>query len=232
MLLSLHVLAGGLALVLGALALMARKGATLHRRSGLLFVAAMLAMGISGSLVAAGQSLTNANVLGGLMSTYFVLTAFTSVQPSARWIDRLNGASMLVGAALALTWFSLGLRGLANPHRTVPDEVVYSTFVFGAIMTLAIAGDVRIMRSGPLRGGRRLARHLWRMCIGFVIAIASFVAIPERVATILPAPFTTPLMRALPVVLVFLTMFYWLWRVRRRGVEAHAAAPARSPAAV
>jgi uncharacterized membrane protein len=37
-LLPIHVAAGGLALVLGAVALSAKKGGTLHRRGGLLFV--------------------------------------------------------------------------------------------------------------------------------------------------------------------------------------------------
>ena len=41
-------------------------------------------------------------------------------------------------------------------------------------------------------------------------------SIRERVAKILPEPFTTAPMRALPILLVFGAMFYWLWRVRRR----------------
>ena len=43
--LPIHVAAGGLALVLGAVALLAKKGGAIHRRSGLLFVCAMLAWG-------------------------------------------------------------------------------------------------------------------------------------------------------------------------------------------
>lgn len=80
-------------------------------------------------------------------------------------------------------------------------------------MTMTAAGSVRVMRSGPPRGGPRLAR-LWRMRFGLFIAAGSFFSIESRVATILPGPFTTPAMRALPIALVFLAMFYWLWRVR------------------
>jgi hypothetical protein len=36
------------------------------------------------------------------------------------------------------------------------------------------------------------------------------------VAKILPEPFTTGPMRALPILLLFGAMFYWLWRVRGR----------------
>ena len=50
-LLPIHVAAGGLALVLGAVALLVKKGGTIHRRSGLLFVCAMLVMGISAAIL-------------------------------------------------------------------------------------------------------------------------------------------------------------------------------------
>jgi hypothetical protein len=66
------------------------------------------------------------------------------------------------------------------------------------------------------RGGPRLARHLWRTCFALFIAAGSFFSIRERVAKILPEPFATAPMRALPILLLFGAMFYWLWKVRRR----------------
>jgi hypothetical protein len=90
------------------------------------------------------------------------------------------------------------------------------SFILAAVLLLAAAGDVRIMRYGLARGGPRLARHLWRMCFALFIAAGSFFSIRERVATILPEPFTTGPMRALPIVVLFGAMFYWLWRVRGR----------------
>jgi len=81
---------------------------------------------------------------------------------------------------------------------------------------MAAAGDVRILRFGMPRGGPRLARHLWRMCFALFIAAGSFFSIRERVAKVLPEPFTSGQMRALPILLLFGAMFYWLWRVRAR----------------
>jgi hypothetical protein len=49
----LHVAAGALAIAIGAVALYAAKGSKLHRRSGMLFVWVMLAMSITGALMAA-----------------------------------------------------------------------------------------------------------------------------------------------------------------------------------
>src|SRR5947209_342618 len=217
MLLSIRIVAGGLAIVLGGIALLASKGATLHRRSGLLFVYAMLTMGISGSILALRQSLTNANVLGGFMSAYFVITALTTVRPVSAWTRRLNVGALVVSIALAVIEIGLGFKALASPRGMINGVPFFMLFFLATITTLAAAGDVRVMRLGALRAGPRLARHLWRMCFALFIAAGSFFSIRARVAKILPEPFTGPVMRALPVVLVFVAMFYWLWRVRAGG---------------
>lgn len=60
MLVPIHVAAGGLAMVLGPTALLAKKGGAIHRRSGLLFVYAMVVLGISAAMLG--------NVLGGFMT--------------------------------------------------------------------------------------------------------------------------------------------------------------------
>jgi hypothetical protein len=54
------------------------------------------------------------------------------------------------------------------------------------------------------------------MCFALFIAAGSFFSIRERVATILPEPFTSGPMRLLPIVQIFGSMFYWLWRLRSR----------------
>jgi uncharacterized membrane protein len=222
MLLPVHIVAGGLAIILGAVALVASKGATLHRRSGLLFVYAMLTMGIRGSILALRQSLTNANVLGGFMSAYFVVTALTTVRPVSVWTRRLNWAALVVAIALSVIDIGLGFKAFASPGHVIDGVPFFMPFFIATIIGLAAVGDIRMMRSGTLRAGPRIARHLWRMCFALFIAAGSFFSIRERVAKILPEPFTTPMMRALPILLVFVAMFYWLWRVRTRRMVMQA----------
>ena len=72
LLLPIHIAAGGLAMVLGAVALIVKKGGTIHRRSGLLFVYAMLFMGFSASILGFLKSPTDGNVFTGLLTAYFV----------------------------------------------------------------------------------------------------------------------------------------------------------------
>jgi len=212
----MHIVAGGLAMVLGAVALVASKGATLHRKSGLLFVYAMLVMGFSGSILALRLSLTNMNVLGGFMAAYFVVTALTTVRPASVWTRWVNQAALLVVIGLSVADIVLGFKAFASPDEALNGVPFFMLFFMATITGLAAAGDVRLLRLGTLAAGPRISRHLWRMCFALFIAAGSFFSIRERVAKILPEPFTTPLMRGLPVLLIFVAMFYWLWRVRVR----------------
>jgi uncharacterized membrane protein len=208
MLLPIHVAAGGLALVLGAVALLAKKGGSIHRRGGLLFVCAMFTMGVSAAILG--------NVGGGLMAIYFVVTALTTVRPASPWTRGVNIAAMMFAVAFSLLTLVAGVQ-VFNSAGRVRNGVPFLMFFFlAAVMLLAAAGDVRIMRFGVPRGGPRLARHLWRMCFALFIAAGSFFSVRERVAKILPEPFATAPMRMLPILLVFVAMFYWLWRVRGR----------------
>ena len=215
MLLPIHIAAGGLAIVLGAFALSAKKGGTIHRRSGLLFVCAMLVMGITGAILGL-RSGTIGNVVGGLVTAYFVVTALTTVRPASPWTRGLNVAGLTVAVGIALFHIVAGLEAFNSPTGWRYGAPFQMLFFLATIMTLAAIGDVRIMRFGMPRGGPRLARHLWRMCFALFIAAGSFFSIRERVAQVLPEPFTSGPMRALPIVLLFGTMFYWLWRVRGR----------------
>jgi len=237
MLLPIHVAAGGLAIVLGAVALSVKKGGTLHRRSGLLFVYAMLVMSGSASIMALRNGITDGNVMAGFITAYFVGTALTTVRPASPSIRRINAVALTFALVLALVAIVGGVRAV-NSSRLSPGGVPFRTigvmsFVLATVLLLSAIGDVRLMRVGRLRGATRLARHLWRMCFALFIAAGSFFSIRARVARVLPEPFTTGRMRALPIALLFAAMFYWLWRVRgQRPLPVfvrHEAVPLVSP---
>ncbi|HEX2164602.1 MAG TPA: hypothetical protein VHM02_11690 [Thermoanaerobaculia bacterium] len=233
-LLPIHIAAGGLAIVLGAVALLVRKGGTLHRRSGLLFVGAMLVMGTTGAILGFSKGgPTDGNVFAGFVVAYFVGTALVTVRPVSPWTRRSHAVALVAAVGLALAQVTSGVDAWNSPGHVRDGVPAVMLFLFAAIFTLAAAGDLRVLRFGVPRGGRRLARHLWRMCFALFIAAGSFFSIRERVAMILPEPFTTGPMRALPILLLFGAMFYWLWRVRRRRpapvVVRHDAAPLTLP---
>lgn len=214
--LAVHILAGSLALAFGFVALYAAKGARVHRKSGMMFVYAMLTTATFGLLVAVVRGVAPAvNVPAALMSAYLVVTALTTVRPLAegspasRWVT-IGG--MLVALAVGLTSLSFAVEALANggERNGMP---AFPFLLFGGVGVLASAGDLRVIRSGALTGASRLARHLWRMSFALFIAALSFFI---GQAKVIPEPFRIRPLLALPVLAVLVTMLYWLWRVRFR----------------
>lgn len=216
-LLPIHVAAGALAIVAGAAALLVNKGGTLHRRSGRLFVAAMLVMGATGATLGFRKGgPTDGNVLAGFVVAYFVGTALVTVRPVSPWTRRIHAIALVSAVGFALVQIAGGVEAWNSPRHVRDGVPAGMLFFFAAIFILAAIGDARVLRSGAPRGGRRLARHLWRMGFALFIAAGSFFSIRARVAKVLPEPFTTGPMRLLPIVLLFGAVAYWLWRVRRR----------------
>ena len=158
MLLPLHIVAGGLAIVLGGAALLAPKGRLLHRRAGLLFVYAMLTMGISGSILAARQSWTNANVMGGAMCGYFVVTALTTVRPPSAWTRRMTLVALAVGVALALLQLTLGIAAFRSPRGTLDGVPFFMLFFLGTVTSLADLPRARAWATAVPSGSRAMAR--------------------------------------------------------------------------
>lgn len=214
-LLPIHIVAAGLGLVSGAIALSAAKGGRVHRASGKLFTYAIFAMCSTAvvSAVVKGQAV---NVMAGSMTAYLVFTGVATVRPRSPGSRRRDIALMLVALALGLATFAGAIVAIASADGRLFGLPSFPFFLFGVLGVSGAIGDFKTMRARVLRGAPRLSRHLWRMCMALFITAASFFSIRARVAAILPAPFTTPALRALPVVLVLVAMFYWLWKVRFR----------------
>jgi uncharacterized membrane protein len=206
-LLPVHILAGALALVFGYVALYAAKGATLHRRSGMLFVYAMVTLSISGAFMdALKTSRISVNVIAGLVTFYFVTTALLTVRRRPlSWIDR---AAALFALSVGVLAFDAGFElSKSGRPETAP------CFIFGIVALLATTGDVRMMRAGGIQGRRRISRHLWRMCFAMWVAAASFFwGPPNRV----PEVIRIPALQATAVLIPVVVMLYWLWRIRSR----------------
>jgi uncharacterized membrane protein len=210
----LHVASGAVGLLTGYVALYATKGARLHRRVGAGFVAAMLAMCVGALLVMALDGRAPiVNVFATLLTAYPVVTALSTVRPPPPAASRaLDFAAMLVALVVGVTSLAYGLEAVAlgGSRNGTP---AFPFLMFGTIGLLAAAGDLRMIRSGGLRGAPRVARHLWRMCFALFIAALSFFL---GQANVIPAAVRIPALLALPVLAVFVTMLYWLWRVRVR----------------
>jgi uncharacterized membrane protein len=212
-----HIVAGGLALVFGYVALFSAKGATRHRKSGMGFVYAMLTMALVGATIAAAWNKAPvANVPIGLLTSYLVITGLATVRPPSAGSRRLELGLMLVAWSVSVALFVFGVEALASPRGTLQGMPASPFFVFGLVALLAGVGDFRLMRSGgvqTLRGAPRLVRHLWRMSFALLIAAFSFFL---GQAKVIPTPIRIVPLLVIPPLVVLATMLYWLWRVRSR----------------
>jgi hypothetical protein len=213
MTLTVHIVAGGLGLLSGGVALYAAKGALLHRRSGMVFVVAMLTMTFTGTVIAVFQGVApGVNVPAALLTAYLVITSLMTVRPPAQSARGLAIGALLVVACVAVICLAFGVEAIAGGGRRkgIP---AFPFFLFGIVGVLAAVGDVRVIRNGALRGAHRLARHLWRMCFAlFIAAMSFFIGQADEI----PEPLRIPALLAAPVVAVLVTMLYWMWRIRVR----------------
>ncbi len=225
----IHVAAGATALAAGYVALYAAKGATLHRRSGMLFVWAMLTMCAAGiTLSALRGSAPTINIPAGLVTAYLVVTSLVTVRRPAVGARRIEVGAMVVGLAVGLVTVSFGIDLLVR-GATRDGIPAFPYFLLGLPALLGGIADVRMLRGRPLTGAPRLARHLGRMTYALFIAAMSFFL---GQADELPKAMRIPALLALPVLAVLVTMIYWMWRVRIRrslrgmiGVRPAGAAP-------
>ena len=216
MTLTVHIVTGAVALVAGYVALYATKGARVHRKSGMVFVYAMIIMALIGGLIALVRNKAPAgNVPVALLTVYLVSTALTTVRPHAAGSRRMDVGFMALGSAITLTLFAFGVVAIASPEGLLGFPAA-PFFIFGSIALLATTGDVRLIRAGgvrTIRGAPRLARHLWRMSTALLIAALSASV---QFGKLIPKAYRFPGMLALPLLAIVVTMLYWLWRVRGR----------------
>jgi len=204
-----HLLGGVLALIAGILALAAEKGGALHRGSGLVFVAAMVVMAVTGAALAAFVPERLLVVAAGL-TLYLVVTALLTVRPPPEADRSIHGVALAVGAGVAVLSFSFGLEALAREDGRLDGFPALPYWLVGAVAAFGALADLRMLRSAPLTGPRRIGRHLWRMCMALFIATASFFL---GQAQVFPEPTRHFAVLSIPMIAVLAIMGYWLLRV-------------------
>lgn len=209
--LAFHVATGLVAIVAGFTAIALRKGGVWHRRSGLVFVYAMIATGIMAVGISAYEG--KATFISGAVVVYLVFTAYTAVRPLRDARRSVDIGLMTLAFALAALGYFGGFTTFGRPGHQMEGVPAGMMFFLATIVLLAAIGDARMIRAGGIHGTRKLARHLWRMSFGLFIASGSFFLgqmkfIPERI-------------RIVPLIFVIavsplLILLYWMWRIRLR----------------
>ena len=208
-----HITGGSVAIVSGAVALLARKGEPLHRAAGTVFFLAMLLAAGIGAVVSPfltdGQ---RANTLAGTLTFYLVLTAWAAVQRAdggGRSALVIGGFLVALVGALVATLFMF--QAQASPTGTLDDAPPQAFYVFMLIGWISAATDLKVIMVGGITGAPRIARHLWRMCVALLVASGSFFLGQQQVMPVF--------MRGSPWLFVptfapLAFLIFWMIRVR------------------
>jgi uncharacterized membrane protein len=210
-LLTLHVSAGILGVLTGAVALTFRKGSRGHRLSGLFFVAAMLCMAGCGALLAVIKNQPT-NICAGVLTFYMILTAwFTARRTEQATTGIFDWVGLLIGLTVGISILTMGIRVVTGASPPMENAPTPAFFVMAAIALLSSAGDLRMILRGSMAGKQRLIRHLWRMCFGLFIATGSFFLGQQQV---FPAFLRGSTLLVILGLLPLPVLLYWLLRVR------------------
>ena len=228
----LHIGAGTLALVSGTVAAFAQKGGRLHRAAGTVFFVSMLVMAMFAAYLAVVMPDQLVNVFIATFTLYLVTTAWMTVRRKEGSIGLPERIAFLVGlilcAPFAILSFQLatGLAPLFKSAVAFKGPVLIAIYGFTTVLAIAAISDAKLVLAGGIAGAPRIARHLWRMCLGLTLAAGS--AFTNGLARFLPGPYHVPTVFFLPQFLPLILLVFWMIRVRvtgwrRRGAVANRA---------
>jgi len=211
-----HVSLGTLAVVAGAGALLARKGGPLHRRSGRLFAITMGAASFLGAILGL---LNPADFYitfhAGLLGLTLIAGSWLTIQQAGRHRSPLMTG---IGVLNLLNLFGLvavGLQALSNPDGRIFGFAAEDYFFLAGMTAMVAIGDISLLFRPRLSDKHCVARHLWRMCLGFFIAAGSAFTGPG--ARIFPDAIQQSGLLSLPEILIALAMVFWVVRTWWRG---------------
>ncbi len=214
-----HVAGGTIGLVSGTIAIFARKGGVLHRAAGTVFVVSMLIMAVFAAYLGVVVPDQLVNLVIGTFTFYLVATAWMAVwrpQGAVGLPEKIAlGIILILLAPFAVLSFQLatGLEPFIKSAIPYKGPVLIAVYSFTSVMAIATIADAKVVvLNGGISGAPRIARHLWRMCLGLTLAAGS--AFTNGLPRLLPGPLHVPPAFFLPQFLPLILLIFWMIRVR------------------
>tara|TARA_B100000287_G_scaffold54336_1_gene47747 strand:+ start:141 stop:758 length:618 start_codon:yes stop_codon:yes gene_type:complete len=191
-LLSIHILAGTIALLCAALAVSSEKGKKFHVLSGRTYFWCMVGI----FLTAIPMSIINRNIFLFLIAIFSFYLAFAG----------MRFAKNRKGIATAIDWVAvsfmiasgLGMWALATIYFINDNSQYITLLVFGFIALALGYGDYRSHKNKSATGKERIAKHLTNMMAGTIAVITAVLVVnvniePIWIWWVLPTAVVTPI---------------------------------------
>ena len=216
-----HIGGGVLGLVSGTIAAFARKGGRVHRAAGNVFFVSMLVMGAFALYLAVVLPHQILNVFIATFAAYLVVTGWMAVRRPERTIGAAEKIALIVGLILFAPFailsiqLAMGIAPLFPAPIPFKGPLLIALYGITTVLALAAFGDARLVFAGGIAGAPRIARHLWRMCLGLTLAAGS--AFTNGLPRLLPPPVHVTTIFFLPQLIPVGLLVFWMIRVRLTG---------------
>ena len=217
----LHIAGGTVGLVSGTVAAFSTKGGRLHRSAGTVFVVSMLIMAVFAAYLAIVRPGQLVNLVIAPFAFYLVATAWLTVrrrEGAIGFAEKIAfGAILILLLPFAVLSFQLAASMPPFFESAVPLKGPVLVAIYGFTLVVAIAAlcDAKVIVMGGISGAPRIARHLWRMCLGLTLAAGS--AFTNGLPRLLPGPMHVPPAFFLPQFVPLALLVFWMIRVRLTG---------------
>jgi hypothetical protein len=208
-----HIGTGIVGLLSGTLALSVPKGRRLHKIAGHTFFAAMLIMASLAAYLAFAHS-QRGNALGGIFTFYLVATGWMTVRRRPGGTGRIEIVALFAALGAATTGLIFGLAATHSPTGLLDGVAPPNYYVVGSLALLAAVLDLKVILRGGISGVPRVARHVWRLCVGLFVATGSFFLGQQRA---LPTFAQGSPFLLVPAFAPLVVMSFWLLRIRVRN---------------
>ena len=201
-----HAALGGLALLSGAIALSAKKGKRLHKKSGKLFYYFMLTSALTALIIAVIPNHLNPFLFCiGVFSTYLIVSGYRSLRLKRPGVDLLADkiiAGIMVITGLVMVFYPIILDGGVN--------VVL--LVFGLLGLYFGIQDLLMFRNPRKLRNRWLGRHLGNMTGGYIAAVTAFLVVNDVIGGLFNW--------FLPTVIGTIYITYWIRKIKPRSKKS------------
>ena len=191
-LLSIHILAGTIALLCAALAVSSEKGKKFHVLSGRTYFWCMVGI----FLTAIPMSIIDSNTFLFLIAIFSFYLAFAGMRFAK---NRKGIATTIDWIAVSLMILSgLGMWALAITYFISDNSQYITLLVFGFIALALGYGDYRSHKNKAATGKERIAKHLTNMMAGTIAVITAVLVVNVNIEPIwiwwlLPTVVITPI---------------------------------------
>lgn len=179
-----HAFLGAIGLITGALSIITKKGANVHRKSGRIFSYSMIISSMVSLVIAQMPNHENTFLFSiGIFTIYLVLsgnralTFQSKTKTGAKKIDKIISGGMFL---ISLIMITLGILGII---QAIDFSILYAFFGgFGLFLTI---NDFRNFHKHHLIKNSWLAIHIGRMVGAYIATTTAFLVVALQTSSII-----------------------------------------------